>query len=147
MQWLQRMEAGPELEWKLVREVALLSIDHPHFVVRLHGMGDFYSVEYVALWRRLLERHEGLHVYGYTARLDDDIGDSLRRLAGDAGWSRFAMRFSNSGDVKRSTVTVESTLQRPADAIVCPEQTGRSESCSTCTLCWATERRIAFLQH
>ena len=32
MQWMQRMEAGPDLEWKLEREVALLAIDHPNFV-------------------------------------------------------------------------------------------------------------------
>ena len=28
------------------------------FAVRLHNLGDFYSVEYVELWRKLLERHE-----------------------------------------------------------------------------------------
>jgi hypothetical protein len=48
------MEAGPDLEWKLEREVAMLSIDYPNFVVRLHGAGDFYSVAYVELWRTLL---------------------------------------------------------------------------------------------
>src|SRR6185437_10464781 len=91
MQWMQRMEAGPELEWKLEREAALLSIDHPDFVIRLHGAGDFYSVAYVELWRRLLARHEGLRVFGYTARWDDAIADALRSLAADVGWARFAM--------------------------------------------------------
>jgi len=147
MQWMQRMEAGPDLEWKLEREVALLAIDHPNFVVRLHGAGDFYSCEYVALWRRLLERHEGLRVFGYTARTDDAIADALRALARDAGWSRFAMRVSNGPFPLRSTVTIESVRQKPADSIVCPEQVSRTESCSTCGLCWQSERRIAFVQH
>jgi hypothetical protein len=147
MQFMQRMEAGPDLEWKLAREVALLSIDHPNFCVRLHGAGDFYSVAYVELWRTLLERHEGLRVFGYTARQDDAIADSLRSLAHDAGWSRFAMRFSNSGEATRSTVTIESVRQKPVGALVCPEQTGKTESCSTCALCWQSEKRIAFLQH
>jgi hypothetical protein len=147
MQWLQRMEAGQELQLKLEREVALLSIDHQNFCVRLHGMGDFYSVAYVSLWRMLLERHPGLHVFGYTARTDDAIADALRALARDAGWSRFAMRVSNGPFPLRSTVTIESVRQRPADSIVCPEQVGRTESCSTCGLCWQTERRIAFVQH
>ncbi len=147
MQFMQRMEAGPDLEWKLEREVALLSIDHPNFVVRLHGAGEFYSVGYVELWWRLLARHEGLCVFGYTARQDDAIADALRSLARDVGWSRFAMRFSNGPFPLRSTVTIESVRQKPADSIVCPVQTGRSESCSTCSLCWATEKRIAFLQH
>jgi hypothetical protein len=147
MQWLQRMEVGPDLIWKLPREVALLSIDHPNFVVPLHGMGDFFSCEYVALWRRLLERHKGLHLFGYSARWDDAIGEALRSLARDAGWSRFAMRFSNAPMMTRSTVTIESMRQKPVGAVVCPEQTGHSESCSTCALCWSTEKRIAFLQH
>ncbi len=141
------MEAGPDLEWKLEREVALLAIDHPHFVVRLHGAGDFYSVAYVELWRRLLERHSGLHVFGYTARTDDAIADALRALAHDAGWSRFAMRFSNGPFPLRSTVTIEHAGQTPADSIICPEQVDKTESCSTCALCWQTERRVAFLQH
>lgn len=147
MQWMQRMQAGPDLEWKLEREVALLSIDHPNFVVRLHGAGDFYSTEYVGLWRTLLERHDGLHVFGYTARLDDDVADALRLLAADAGWDRFAMRFSNAASPLRSTITIESVRQMPPDAVACPEQTGKTESCSTCALCWSTERRIAFTQH
>jgi hypothetical protein len=147
MQFLQRMEAGSDLEWKLEREAALLAIDHPNFVVRLHGVGDFYSVEYVALWRMLLARHKGLHVFGYTARSGDAIADALRTLVRDVGWSRCALRFSNAPFPLRSTVTIESARQKPADAIQCPEQIGASESCSTCALCWQTERRIAFLQH
>jgi hypothetical protein len=147
MQLLERMDAGPDLEWELERETALLSIDHPNFCVRLHGLGDFYSVEYVELWRMLLKRHSGLHVYGYTARQDDDIADALRSLAAEVGWSRFAMRFSNAPTTRRSTVTIEHVGQKPDDAIVCPEQIGKTESCTTCALCWATEKRIAFVQH
>jgi hypothetical protein len=95
----------------------------------------------------LLERHSGLHVFGYTARTDDAIADALRVLARDVGWSRFAMRFSNAPFARRSTVTIESVRQKPADAVVCPEQIGKTETCSTCGLCWQTERRVAFLQH
>ena len=103
---------------------------------------------YVELWRTLLERHEGLHVFGYTARMDDAIADALRSLARDVGWSRFAMRFSNGPIPLRSTVTIESVRQKPADALVCPEQIGQNgKSCSTCALCWQTEKRVAFLQH
>jgi hypothetical protein len=147
MQWVHRMEAGPDLEWRVEREVALLAIDHPNFCVRLHGLGDFYSVRYVELWRTLLERHSGLHLYGYTARTDDAIADALRALARDIGWHRFAMRYSNDAFPLRSTVTIESVRQKPANAIVCPEQVGKTESCSTCALCWQSEQRIAFLQH
>ena len=63
---------------------------------------------------------KGLHVFGYTARMDDAIADALRSLARDAGWSRFAMRFTNAPFPLRSTVTIESVRQKPAGAVVVP---------------------------
>ena len=150
MRWADRVGAGADLEWRLEREVALLDIDHPRgFVVRLHVLGDFYSVRYVELWRKLLGRHPALNVYGYSARHDtgDPIATALASLAADTGWDRFAMRFSNAPRSTRSTVSVEHPYQAPRDAIVCPEQIGRTESCSTCGLCWQSEKRIAFVQH
>jgi hypothetical protein len=113
-------------------------------------LGDFYSVEYVELWRTLLGLHPGLHVWGYTARHDksDPIAAALVALVQD--WpDRFAMRFSNTPHQFEapSTISIEHPFQKPADAILCPEQIGRTESCSTCGLCWQTTRRIAFLQH
>lgn len=151
MHWADKIAAGPDLEWRLPREVALLSIDHGEgFAVRLHVLGDFYSVAYVNLWRMLLKRHPPLHVFGYTARHDEDdpIAAALISLAG-FHWDRFAMRFSNAPfpfDVP-STISVERPYQLPPDAILCPEQIGKTESCSTCGLCWQTKRRIDFLQH
>jgi hypothetical protein len=146
----QRMQAGPDLEWRLVREVALLDIEYPNgFAVRLHNLGDFYSVEYVELWGSLLERHPGLRIWGYSARLDGPIAAALAKLIARHS-ERFAMRFSNAPSpfaAGPTTITIESIRQKPADAILCPEQVGKTESCSTCALCWQTKRRIAFVQH
>src|SRR5215471_10953750 len=63
---------------------------------------------------------------------------------------RFAIRFSNAPfpfAAGPTTITIESPKQKPADAILCPEQIGKTESCSTCALCWHTKKRIAFIQH
>lgn len=149
MQWARRFHWGHFLEWRLEREVAVLSIDHPSFAVRLHELGDFYSVQYVALWRKLIERHPGLHCFGFTARRKDDpIGRELLSLVNDY-WDRFAIRFSNAPEEFEapSTISLEHERQKPADAVVCPQQVGKTESCSTCALCWHSRRRIAFLQH
>jgi hypothetical protein len=135
----------------LQREVALLDIEHPRgFVIRLHVLGDFYSVAYVNFWRTLIERHPALHVFGYTARHDksDPIASALIALAHDCS-NRFAMRFSNAPypfDAP-STISIEHPYQKPSDAVVCPEQIWRTESCSTCALCWQSTRRVAFIQH
>jgi hypothetical protein len=147
-----RWQAGADLECCLQREVALLDLRHPNgFAVRLHTLGDFYSVPYVELWRDLLDRHSALHVWGYTARWQieaDPIAAALVSLVKQY-WDRCAIRFSNAPFPfpAPATITIETEYQKPADAILCPEQVGKTESCSTCALCWQTKRRIAFIQH
>lgn len=149
MHLAHRFRHGPALERKLRKEVRQLSREHPAgFVVRLHTLGDFYSVEYVQLWAELLKTYPQLRIFGYTARWcrDDSVALALIRLAME-NWDRFAMRFSNAPITACSTITIEHMGQKPADAILCPAQVGKTESCSTCGLCWQTDRRIAFLRH
>jgi hypothetical protein len=153
MHWADRVAAGADLEWRLEREIAFLSAKYPAgHCVRTHVLGDFMSVSYVQFWARMLDQHPALHVWGYTARHDletDPIARELLALV-QRSWSRFAVRFSNAPQPfpAPATVTIETPLQKPADAILCPEQAGgKTESCSTCALCWGSLRRIAFLQH
>jgi hypothetical protein len=153
-----RIKHGLTLEWRLVREVVMLAIRHPAgFVLRLHVTGDFYSTAYVELWRTLLERHRNLHIYGYSARHDkgDPIAVALRTLRRDRP-DRFRMRLSfPSQNPKIATIAVWRSNQRRDDPIICPQQQSkfdskdesRSESCGTCSLCWDSERPIAFLPH
>ena len=109
--------------------LACSACDHVNgFAVRLHNLGDFYSVEYVELWRRLLERHSALHVWGYTARWQvkyDQIAAALLSFA-TSQWDRCSMRFSNAPFPFEapSTGSVEHPYQVPTDAILCPEQIG-----------------------
>ncbi|GLQ09206.1 hypothetical protein GCM10007913_11380 [Devosia yakushimensis] len=149
MHMAHRWRHGEALERRLRIEVARLAKAHTEgFAVRLHILGDFYSVVYVELWADLLRRHRELHVFGFSARWNhaDPIARPLITLAME-NWDRFAIRFSNAPVDTCSTVTIEHAGQRPADAIICPAQMGQTESCSTCGLCWQTERRIAFIRH
>lgn len=146
----RRFRHGPDLEWRIEREVAGLELSHPEgFVVRLHVLGDFYSWRYVDLWRTLLERHSALHCFGYTARIDveKDIVAKTLALMVREWWPRFAIRFSNAPIDKCSTVSIEHPLQKPDDAIICPGQLSQTESCSNCALCWQSTKRVAFIQH
>lgn len=151
MQFARRIDhTAPDFETLLVRHVAQLARRYPGgFVVRLHVLGDFYSVRYVNLWEAMLDTVPALNVFGYSARWDtrvDPIAAALVPLV-MARWDRFAIRFSDAPTDECSTVSLEHPIQKPADAIVCPEQVGKAESCSTCALCWQSKRRIAFIQH
>ena len=149
MHFAKRIAHGDAFEERLGFEVGLLSYRHPGgFAIRLHVLGDFYSPAYVDLWRAMLDRYPSLHVFGFTARIDDgdSIAARLRSLVNDH-WPRFGVRFSNAAGAGPNTITIEHPVQKPADAIVCPQQLGKTASCATCALCWSTERRIAFVRH
>jgi hypothetical protein len=146
MQAAERIVAGPALEEALWNELLALQFAHPAgFMVRLHVLGDFYSLAYVRLWERALKAFSALHVFGFTARDPDtcEIGAALWPLAGNQ-WDRFAVRFSGMrGDM------MASQLMPDADpmAIPCPAQTGATDCCATCGLCWQSRRSIAFTKH
>jgi hypothetical protein len=72
----ERIVAGPALETALWDELAALQQLHPGgFLVRLHVLGDFYSLDYAQLWHEALEAYPALHIFGYTARPpQSDIG-------------------------------------------------------------------------
>lgn len=149
MHLAKRILPGEDLERRLEADVATLAERHPGgFAVRLHVLGDFYSVSYVRLWARLLVQHRPLHVFGFSARIDDDdpIAHALREVVARR-WDRFAIRFSGAKKLERSAITVVHAEDVPPDAIPCPQQSGKTQCCGACALCWQSERRIAFLQH
>ena len=119
--------------------------------MRLHMLGDFYSLEYVQLWRRWLVRDPALRVFGYTAwHPSTPIGGALRFLA-RTNWDRFAIRLSSAAVGTRRTIVVAKAADAvKRGAIVCPAQEGKTRSCATCGLCWAPaaqRRTVAFLRH
>jgi hypothetical protein len=150
-----RYRHGPDLEAELERELFILSTEvktRRGFVVRLHALGDFYSVDYVNRWAGWLDRFPALRCFGYTAwPPDTDIGKAVLRLA-NAQWNRFAIRLGNGeGDVRTTSVIGPGDERpHPSNAIVCPAETAASEKqvcCGTCALCWTTEKKIVFIEH
>ncbi|HWG06015.1 MAG TPA: hypothetical protein VG271_13460 [Beijerinckiaceae bacterium] len=144
MPFAKRLVHGVELEAALQRELRELQINNYRgFVVRLHILGDFYSVDYVNAWRGWLRRFPALHVFGYTAHPQaSEIGAALSLLRADEP-TRFVIRFSGSEAV---------VVKRPEDAdgsIVCPAQTGATRSCGTCGLCFTRSftKTVAFVEH
>lgn len=155
----RRHRHGAALEDRLRSEVAAMAREHSGgFVVRLHILGDFYSVGYVNLWLQLIAQHRSLHVYGYTAwSVDSVIGRAVANLR-DARWDRFAVRTSVGKIEKPGTwaTALDFVPENPTvvignqRAVVCPMQTGATECCGTCGLCWsknAKDTPIAFVLH
>ena len=158
MRYAYRYEAGPALEAMLEIELAELQRLHPKgFLVRLHILGDFYSVSYVAKWASWLGKFPALKIYGYTAnqpnaidKLEREIGQAILSLRENAN-GRFAIRFSGNFDDNFSANSFDDIRSKEAierkEAILCPEQTGQVNSCADCALCWAADKPIIFETH
>ena len=159
MPFATRYAANDNLVERMESELVELQRKNPKgFLVRLHILGDFYSVAYVDKWKEWLARFPALHVYGYTAN-QPDAQDATESGIGQAVLSiqqsepiRFAVRFSGnferedmtalSGDDARATDMVAT-----GKAFVCPVQTGKTDSCGTCGLCWTASKAVVFLTH
>ena len=149
MPWAKRVNHDspyflPRLEAEIDAAVADAKVG---VLARLHVLGDFYSADYVSFWRRMLEKHSTLAAWGYTARRFGNISEALDRLFQDYEASgRFIIRTSDTRAVL-GTRTIDRTDQCPADAFICPVQTGKTKSCATCAACWEGTKNVAFLRH
>lgn len=145
MPWSRRIAADDTLMDRLYGELTALAEAHPRFLVRLHILGDFFSVDYVEFWRAQLVRLPQLNIFGYTARRDDAIATAIDAInLSERCWIR---RSDGRADEFRAIVVDDPDHAAAVGAIVCPVQTGRTACCGTCSLCWATSKTIAFLRH
>lgn len=120
------------------------------FLVRLHVLGDFFSLDYVAHWRALLERHPLLHLYGYTHwPHGSPIGDAVAALAGAYPERTSFLRSDGDrpGDPLAKAITVAHDGAAAPGTVVCPAQTGRTDSCATCGLCMNGRTSVSFRDH
>lgn len=140
MRLAKRYVDGQDLRKAIARQLLDLSLRHPGgFVVRLHNLGDFQSIDYALWWLALLDQFPLMRIFGYTAHeLGTPIGDLLWS-ASEHRWDRFAMRFSAGTPPERGALHDQ--------GIVCPNITGKTQCCGTCGLCWQTKRNIAFPSH
>lgn len=153
MPFARRHAPGKELEEYIPRELMELSRRHPAgFVVRLHVLGDFYSVDYVKVWYEALREIPQLHIFGYTARDEAHDRDIFTRICvmNELWPERCAVRFSRTVPGSNHAIVVSFGEKLSDDVIVCPAQTEKTQACATCALCWspaAKHKTIAFIEH
>ncbi|WP_417261668.1 hypothetical protein [Celeribacter sp.] len=161
MQHSRRWAPGEALENQLRQEVAMACEKNEKVLIRLHVLGDFYSFDYLKLWAELLDGHENLFVFGFTAwKRGTEIGDGIHRLrkamrerfmvrtsATTGPWGSFVLPFAPDPDIDGGYPKMI------ADAVVCPEQrdaimgSPNGMHCGSCAQCWQHNRPIAFIQH
>lgn len=125
---------------------------HRGVLVRLHVLGDFPSVGYVAFWKDMLAENPKLACYGYTHWPEaSDIGVAIKAVK-DEFPDRFRIRWSSSVPRPDGTTIISRVpdTRRVSEGLVCPAQTDASVCCATCGLCWEksfSSEAIAFVKH
>ena len=90
---------------------------------------------------------DGLHLFGFTAHDPaSEIGKAVAMLAADFGWKRAAIRFSGQPHEARASRVLEAGESVEAGRL-CPAQSGASDCCATCALCWHSDQSILFRRH
>ena len=136
------------IEDKLEQEIGSLIEKHPAgIVIRLHVLGDFYSINYIKFWEDMLFKFPKLCLFGYTANLiNTKIGNAIRILN-----LRFAERcvirysWSKDSDGIGELYAAEESFE--GNSFDCPEQTGKAKSCAACGLCWTSTKTVRFTSH
>jgi len=140
------------LEEKLEQEIKYLLAKHRWgILIRLHVLGDFFSVNYVSFWKRMLEENPNLAIFGYTAREEySDIGKGISDI-NLTFLNRSDIRFSANKEYQGKNNENQNTYAAhesfEGNSFDCPEQTGKVEDCAGCGLCWITKKTIKFKTH
>ena len=143
---VQRLVDDGHLHLRLHAELVHLATRHPKgFVVRLHVLGDFFSIDYVEFWSRMLDEIGALSVFGFTARQPDtEIGRAVVDMMHRHD-TRAMIRFSGAGKPLLCSEVVDS--MDGAIGLPCPAQHDPERCCATCALCATSDRTISFLRH
>ena len=135
------------LEDKLESEISALIESNPlGIVIRLHVLGDFFSVDYVNFWDEMLWIHSELCIFGYTGREEDSrIGKAIHTLNNKFS-ERCVIRYSRSNEYDGNNLyAAEESFE--GNNFDCPEQTGKVDSCAKCGLCWSVPKTVRFYTH
>ena len=150
MPFAHRFRVSKNLLVRLHKEIKLLSEKHKEgILIRLHVVGDFYSVAYVKFWKKMLALYPNISIYGYTARTPySKIGKEIVKLRNKL-WDRFSVRLSNNVTHKL-TANSENLISekllssnnviglkcQSSHYVICPEQLNQVKDCVSCGLCW-----------
>jgi Gene product 88 len=118
---------------RLSKELDALDRKHAEgYSIRLHILGDFYSVAYVNFWAQQLTKRPLLKIYGYTHRRGEIAEAITKTFTTFPG--RFVIMQSDGKPGIRPIALLETTPG--ADTLpLCPVQSKKASSCLSCGLC------------
>jgi len=154
MPFAHRMSAKDEelLKTRLYEDIK--SLKGKKALIRLHILGDFFSVSYVMFWDMILKDFPNIAIYGYTANNIKSKYEKSRNIASTISFlrsihkERFSIRSSNDLDNKFSANSFDIVKPIKGKSLLCPVQEDKTPNCGACGLCWASnDKQIIFKTH
>lgn len=152
-----RFKYNANLMRKLAVELEALNSKYPNgFAVRLHALGDFPDLDYVKAWAEWSDKFKALQIEGYTAHpRASEIGQAIwvMNLKRPKRWQvRNSVAIDAPYEPMQVSTLWDGANQPPPhmDALVCPQELGKTQTCGTCALCWSptmADKRVLFLGH
>ena len=143
MPFAHRLTAGQGLTKKIYADLTAIQKKHKQFLVRLHVLGDFYSVDYVEFWAMCLKKFPGLAIWGYAHwHPGTDIGDAIGRLRGKSG---AGLQLDSQTCPKMLCLQTLRRLQQRVLLVL--NRQAKAKSCADCALCWTMNKPVKFLTH
>ena len=154
MPFAHRMSSKNELLLTTRIHNDIINLKGKKALIRLHILGDFFSVQYVLFWDMILKLYPNIAIYGYTANslnsnieLSKSIAEKIILLT-KLYKKRFSIRFSNDLENCFSANSFDIVKPIKGKSILCPVQEDKTLNCGTCGLCWeSTKRQIIFKTH
>jgi hypothetical protein len=133
---------------KLRQEVETLLQKHKDGItIRLHVLGDFYSVDYVRFWESMLLGESKLTLFGYTAHpRNSEIGKAIW-LMNIRFSERCVIRYSHNAESNMLGEWYAAEESFEGRSFDCPEQLDKVKDCASCGLCWTTQKTVRFASH
>ncbi len=154
MPFARRHRLDEDLIVALSYELGIKQRQHPGgFVVRAHILGDFGSAEdpdlaltYVGMWHVAFQENPALRMFSYTAHDPASVIGKAIRALNILFADRCRVRFSGRDMGSEGAIVVDD-VNSSRGGVICPAQTGATDCCATCALCWSMDRTVEFLRH
>lgn len=153
MPFARRHRLDEDLIVALAVEIAGKQRRHPGgFVVRAHILGDFGSPDnpdlaltYIGMWHVAFQENPALRMFSYTAHDPASVIGKAIRALNVLFPDRCRVRFSGHDLGGEGALVIDGLSA--SQHVVCPAQTGQTDCCATCALCWSMDRTVEFLRH
>lgn len=141
--------------YEVITRLQLMKLKPIGGIMRLHVSGDFFSVEYVKCWQRMMQDHPHVTFFAYTRSWR--VQAIWNALIEAATFPNFTLWLSTDPSTVgehvpegyRVATIMDKGVKRLDKFATCPEQLKLKANCESCGLCWKAKpgARLAFIEH